>query len=172
MYIFLTGFMASGKTKNGRIMAKRLGFDFFDLDHLIEAEAEGKSINTIYERLGEAGFRQLELKTLIQHTDKERQNIIFSLGGGSFSNATARKWLLQKGKVIFLDVPVGVLFQRLCIKKATRPMLRHLSNEELLDKIVRLRATRLPDYQEAHFTLPSFRGSHRDRLELERIIVG
>ncbi len=170
MYIFLTGFMASGKTKNGRIMAERLGYDFYDLDHLIEEESNGLTINEIYEELGEEAFRQLELDTLIAHTDNDRQNIIFSLGGGSFSNPIARKWILKKGKVIFLNVPVGVLFQRLIVKKSTRPLLRHLSDQELLDKIINLRNQRLPDYMEAHHVIPNFRGSERDRLELERII--
>ena len=171
MYIFLTGFMASGKTKNGRIMAERLGYDFYDLDHLIEEEANGQTINEIYERLGEDSFRQLELNTLIAHTDNDRQNIIFSLGGGSFSNPIARKWILEKGKVIFLNVPVGVLFQRLIIKKTTRPLLRHLSDQELLDKITTLRAKRLPDYMEAHHVIANFRGSVRDRIALEQIII-
>lgn len=170
MYIFLTGFMASGKTKNGRIMAERLGYDFYDLDHLIEDESNGQTINKIYEELGEEAFRKLELDTLIAHTDNDRQNIIFSLGGGSFSNPTARKWILQKGKVIFLNVPVGVLFQRLIVKKATRPLLRHLSDQELLDKITSLRSKRLPDYMEAHHTMHNFRGSVQDRLKLEHII--
>ncbi|HHB79546.1 MAG TPA: shikimate kinase [Saprospiraceae bacterium] len=171
MYIFLTGFMASGKTKNGRIMAKRLGYTFFDLDHLIEAESNGLTINEIYENLGEEAFRQLELDTLIAHTDNDRQNIIFSLGGGTFSNPIARKWILQKGKVIFLNVPVGVLFQRLIVKKTTRPLLRHLSDQELLDKITTLHEKRLPDYLEAHHVLPNFRGTERDRMELERLIL-
>jgi len=169
MYIFLTGFMASGKTKNGRIMAERLGYSFFDLDHLIEEESNNQTINEIYESLGEKAFRKLELDTLIAHTDNDRKNIIFSLGGGSFSNPIARKWILEKGKVIFLNVPIGVLFQRLIVKKATRPLLRHLSDQELLDKITTLRAKRLPDYMEAHYVMPNFRGSVRDRMELEKI---
>ncbi len=163
--------MASGKTKNGRIMAKRLDYDFFDLDHLIEAESNHLTINEIYENLGEEAFRQLELDTLIAHTDNDRQNIIFSLGGGSFSNPIARKWILEKGKVIFLNVPVGILFQRLIVKKTTRPLLRHLSDQELLDKITTLRAKRLPDYMEAHHVIPNFRGSERDRMELEGLIL-
>ena len=172
MYIFLTGFMASGKTKNGRIMAERLGYDFFDLDHLIEAESNNLTINEIYENLGEEAFRQLELDTLIKHTDNDRQNIIFSLGGGTFSNPIARKWILEKGKVIFLNVPIGVLFQRLIVKKTTRPLLRHLSDQELLDKITTLRAKRLPDYMEAHHVIPNYLGSERDRMELQGVILG
>lgn len=170
MYIFLTGFMAGGKTKNGRIMAERLGYDFFDLDHLLEAESNHQTINEIYENLGEEAFRKLELDTLIKHTDNDRQNIIFSLGGGTFSNPIARKWILKKGKVIFLNVPVGVLFRRLIVKKTTRPLLRHLSAQELLDKITTLHAQRLPDYLEAHHVIPNFRGTVRDRIELEQII--
>ena len=162
--------MASGKTKNGRIMAERLGFTFFDLDHLIEDESNNQTINEIYEKLGEEPFRKLELDTLIAHTDNDHQNIIFSLGGGTFSNPIARKWILKKGKVIFLNVPVGVLFQRLIVKKTTRPLLRHLSDQELLDKITTLREQRLPDYMEAHHVISNFRGSERDRMKLEGVI--
>ncbi len=170
MYIFFTGFMASGKTKNGRIMAKRLGYDFYDLDHLLEQENK-KSINDIYAELGEKPFRELELNTLIKYTQGTGQNIIFSLGGGSYCNPTARNWLRKIGKTIFLDVPMGVLFQRLIVKKTTRPLLRHLSDEELLKKITTLHQKRYADYMEADIILPNFRGTESDRLALEASIL-
>ena len=170
MYIFLTGFMASGKTKNGRIMAEGLGYEFYDLDHIIEHEGQ-KSINAIYADLGEEAFRRLELDTLIKYTQREGENIIFSLGGGSYCNPTARHWLRKIGKTIFLDVPVGILFQGLIVKKETRPLLRHLSDKELLDTITTLHKKRYSDYMEADVIMPNFQGSESDRILLKAAII-
>ncbi len=169
MYVFVTGFMASGKTKNGRIAAQSLGWAFRDLDQLIEQE-QGATINEVFERLGEAGFRRLELDTLQRHTRSDDQRVVFSLGGGSYTDPTIRQHCRQKGITVFLDTPVGILYRRLLRKKQTRPLLRDLDAGPLLQTILRLHRQRLDDYHKADVVLSNYTGTARDRLLLRRVI--
>lgn len=76
--VYLTGFMGSGKSTIGPILANTLGWDFYDLDNLIENKT-GMKIREIFEAYGEDHFRKLERQTLLEITDEV--NIVVSLGG-------------------------------------------------------------------------------------------
>ena len=78
--IYLTGFMASGKSTIGPILANTLGWNFYDLDKLIE-EAAGKSVRKIFEENGEDYFREFETEMLKKNS--ELKNYIIALGGGT-----------------------------------------------------------------------------------------
>ena len=83
MMITLTGFMGSGKTTVGKVLADFLGCPFMDLDDLIVKKA-GKSIPEIFAQDGEPAFRQLEARLLRQTVEKYTENtVVLALGGGA-----------------------------------------------------------------------------------------
>jgi shikimate kinase len=77
--IFLVGFMCSGKSTVGKLLADKLGYTFWDIDQVIE-EREGKSIEEIFRDEGEEYFRSLERSVLEEFLEKER--VVVSTGGG------------------------------------------------------------------------------------------
>src|SRR5690606_40072973 len=82
--IYLTGFMGSGKSTIGPILANTLGWDFYDLDRVIENKT-GKKVREIFEQDGESFFRSLETETLEELSELDKT--IISLGGGTMANA-------------------------------------------------------------------------------------
>jgi len=123
--LVLTGFMGAGKSTVGRMLAGRLGWEFLDLDALIEAQA-GKTIPAIFAAHGEPHFRMLESQTLA--TTLGRNHIVLALGGGAPENLTNRLLLEQTPgtATIFLDAPFSVLIDR-CLIQALPPE-QNLSN--------------------------------------------
>ena len=99
--VFLTGFMGTGKTKIGRLLAQLLGRVFVDTDHLIEERA-GQSIPQLFATHGEAQFRQLEHQCLAEAA--ARPGAVIALGGGAI--AQERNWeLLGRAGGGFLSTP-------------------------------------------------------------------
>lgn len=107
MRIYLTGFMGSGKTTVGRILASDLGCFFVDLDAVIEQET-GRPVAAIFEEPGEGAFRTLETQRLKSIIDT---NTVVSTGGGCFVHNTA--WMLANGLVVYLEVPFDDLASRI-----------------------------------------------------------
>ena len=99
--IYLTGFMGSGKSTIGPILANTLGWDFFDLDKLVENKT-GKKIRDIFEQEGESYFRKIETDTLREIS--ESKNVIISLGGGTIANKENIEIMKNTGKIIYLKV--------------------------------------------------------------------
>jgi shikimate kinase len=144
--IFLTGFMGTGKTKIGRLLAQRLGRAFIDTDHLIE-ERVGQSIPQIFAAQGEAAFRQLEHQCLAEAAS--RPKVVVALGGGAI--AQERNWELlgrAGGVVVCLQASVDTILERVS-RKEDRPLLAGLNPEEKRAKIERLLAERAPFYSRA-----------------------
>lgn len=126
--IFLTGFMGSGKSTVGPILANTIGYRFIDLDALIE-QKEGKRISDIFAAEGEPRFRELERQTL-REILTERTTIV-SLGGGTVTNDESLELVKQHGVLVYLRSDTEHIFQRLRTK-SDRPMLRD-DNGNLLD---------------------------------------
>ncbi len=122
--IYLVGFMGSGKTTIGRLLAERLGWRFADLDDEIEAE-EKTSIAEIFESRGEAEFRRIEAEMLGLHVrDIERgQPAVIALGGGAFAQAACRELAMQHGIAVWLDCPFETV-QRRVAPTTHRPLAR------------------------------------------------
>ncbi|MDO9194564.1 MAG: shikimate kinase, partial [Undibacterium sp.] len=107
--IFLVGLMGSGKTTVGRALAKQLNKRFIDSDHEIEART-GVSIPVIFEIEGEASFRQREADVIRDLTAQE--NIVLATGGGAILNEASRKYLHERGTVIYLRAAISSILQR------------------------------------------------------------
>ncbi|HPN39196.1 MAG TPA: shikimate kinase, partial [Melioribacteraceae bacterium] len=128
--IYLTGFMTSGKSTIGPILANVLGWEFCDLDKVIEQDYK-KTIVQIFEQIGEAEFRKVESNYLAKVSEKE--NIVISLGGGTICNDENLMLIKEKGKLIFLAVSIETLRRRLK-KKLDRPLFRDLVLQERPDE--------------------------------------
>lgn len=120
--IVLTGFMGAGKSTIGRLLAARLGWNFVDLDHHLEARA-GLSVADIFALHGEPHFRRLESRALASVLGQP--NTVLALGGGTPEILTNRLLLEQTpGTVtIFLDAPFPTLFDRCVLQEISRPVL-------------------------------------------------
>lgn len=119
--IVLTGFMASGKTEIGKALAKRTGYQFVDTDALVEAQA-GCTINEIFARLGESGFRDMETEA-VKKAAKIRSAVI-ATGGGAVLRSENIEILRRTGVVVNLDIPEAVLLGRMQNAGGTRPLMR------------------------------------------------
>lgn len=152
MLITLTGFMGSGKTTVGIVLADFLGCPFFDLDALIVKKA-GRSIPEIFADGGEAAFRTLEAKVLRQAVEKYAESTaILSLGGGTLGTPASARLVAEKTTCIYLRASVDTLAARLAPEAAGRPLLR--GAPDLRDRIAALLAGREDVYAStAHVTV-------------------
>lgn len=149
--IFLVGFMCSGKSTVGKLLADKLGYTFWDIDQVIE-EREGKSIEEIFKSKGEEYFRSLERKVLEEFLEKER--IVVSTGGGLGANSTAMEKMKSAGLVVWLDLDFETFLQR-CANQEGRPLLKRgvdylrvlMEEREKVYRLahIRLKADRPPD---------------------------
>ena len=127
----LTGMMGVGKSTIGKIVAKKLDYNFVDVDKLIEAK-EGSSISFIFKNKSEDYFRKIENDiTLIE---LKRYNTVISLGGGAFLNNSIRKSVKKLSTSFWLDVPIDELIKRLK-KNSKRPLLSKKNTHETVKKI-------------------------------------
>jgi shikimate kinase len=149
----LAGFMGSGKTTVGTLLARQLAWRFVDLDDRIEAAA-GLRIPEIFERLGELAFRQIEadqLRAALGRVFELKESIVLALGGGTYAQTGAPEFLRTASvPVVWLDSPVEVLLAR-CMTMTGRPLFR----DE--DSFRALYAQRLPSYQQADHRVDSSR---------------
>jgi shikimate kinase len=146
--IILIGFMGSGKTSIGTLLARKLSYDFMDTDQLIEKRA-GKSIKEIFAAEGEEYFRKMETNEILAMEDY-LQHTVLSVGGGLPIQAGNAEILRTLGTVVFLKAHTDTLKDRLS-GDTTRPLL---SGEELDKKITTLLQSREPVYEKAaHFII-------------------
>ncbi|MNR81240.1 3-dehydroquinate synthase [compost metagenome] len=117
MNVTLMGFMGSGKTTVGRILATRLGWDFVDTDRLIE-ERTGLAIPEIFATRGEAGFRELETDVIREVSRGDRQ--VISTGGGAVLEPANRLALRMAGVVVHLKASPELLWRR--VSGSDRPL--------------------------------------------------
>ena len=144
--LYLVGMMGSGKTSTGRPLAERLGYGFVDADAVIE-QAAGCSIPEIFDRDGEAGFRDLESQVL--SAISQRHSLVVATGGGVVTQP--ENWgVLHSGIVIWLDVVPDQLLQRLKADRTVRPLLKTADPEAVLDQLLN---ERRPLYGEADLTV-------------------
>lgn len=150
MIITLIGYMGSGKSTTGKILAKTLGFEFIDLDHFIEEEFK-TTIATIFEKEGELGFRKKERAALTEVLQKK--NVVLSVGGGTPMYYNNIELINENSVSVYLRVALPELVKRLENNKAQRPLIAHIEKEELAEFIAKHLFERNLIYQQAHHTL-------------------
>jgi len=146
--IFFTGFMGCGKTTWSRKLAAHLGYDFIDLDHLLEEQA-GMTIAEYFASYGEEAFRILESEVLKQTAYSN--NTVISTGGGLPCFFDNMNWMNAHGKTVYIKLSPKTLVDRLEKGKAKRPLLHDKHGDELLAFITEKLAEREPYYLQAGY---------------------
>ena len=148
MKITLIGFMGCGKTAVGAALAEKMGYQFLDLDKIIETNANS-SVSDIFKTKGEEQFRKLEQEALKVALDKD--NCIIATGGGTpcfFDNIEE----INKNSVsVYLKMSTDSLFERLEKEQSHRPLIENMNDKELKKFISELLLKREPHYNKAHY---------------------
>jgi shikimate kinase len=142
--VLLCGLMGSGKSRVGRALASRLGWDFLDTDESVE-RAAGMKISEIFARDGEAAFRRREREAILA---LPTQRCVVALGGGAVVDAENRRALRDKGTLVWLDAAPETLADRIGDSQK-RPLLAGLDRAGRIARLTELRAARQAAYAEA-----------------------
>ncbi|HVN59053.1 MAG TPA: shikimate kinase [Bacteroidales bacterium] len=126
--IYFIGYMGSGKSTAGRKLASMLGWDFIDLDEIIE-EKNGRTIEEIFLFSGEGEFRKIESNLL--RNIACRNNTVISVGGGAPCFFGNMDFMNRTGRTIYLKMKPEDLSKRIRNDSKTRPLLKGLSGGEL-----------------------------------------
>ena len=151
MKIFLIGFMGSGKTHWGRLLSRKLGLAFYDLDTVI-VEQEKRSVADIFADKGEEYFRYKETEALERIVEGE-DGFILSCGGGTPCFFNNIEFMKKSGKVIWLNTSIDALKQRLQRERKTRPLIKEVDDADLDRYIVKKLSERRMYYQQADVTV-------------------
>ena len=142
--LVLVGMMGSGKSSIGKILSKKLEFEFIDTDNKIE-EIEKKTISEIFKKNGEKYFRNIE--EVISLKSLKLDGKVIALGGGGYINPSIRKYALKNCISVWLNWKNETLINRIKNSKK-RPLAIKLSNSEL-QKLITIRSNmyNLSDYK-------------------------
>lgn len=169
MKIYLIGYMGVGKTSIGKRLAGALDLPFYDLDDLI-SKREGQSIVSIFDAMGELGFRQKETELLRKFPEieaieqkEESQSVVdkgfvLATGGGTPCQYQNMDFMLDAGLTIWLKMEPKMLADRLKAGKSKRPLIADIADEDLPAFIKENLEMRYPYYSKAaiHFDAANF----------------
>ena len=150
--------MGVGKSTIGKNLAKKLKYNFIDVDKLIEKK-EGLSVNLIFKNKGENYFRKIENDITL--SELKKNNSVVSLGGGAFLNNNIRKNSKKFSISFWLDVPIDKLIKRLG-KSRQRPLLYKKNISETVKKIY---FERKKIYNEADFRIKCYSLSREEIVD-------
>lgn len=151
--IVLVGLMGAGKTTIGRRVAQRLGLAFVDADVEIE-RAAGETIPEIFERRGEATFREGERRVIARLLEDGPQ--VLATGGGAFMDETTRENISARGISVWLRADLDVLMRRV-LRRNNRPLLKQGDPHATMERLI---GERYPVYAQADVTVESIEGPH------------
>ena len=166
MIVVLIGYMASGKSTLGRNLAKKLNYEFIDLDVFIE-ENEKSTVSDLFKLKGEIHFRKLEthyLKELLGI----KNDLVLSLGGGTPCYSNNMSFILSADKVksIYLKASIQTLMTRLKNEKSKRPLIAHIETDDLLAEFIGKHLfERSQFYSLANITIKTDNKSEKDIIE-------
>lgn len=147
--VVLIGFMGTGKTSTGKMLAQRLGCAFIDMDVKIEEEA-GMTIPEIFAQFGEDHFRQLEHELALKLSS--RRNAVISTGGGIVKNPANVEALKSSGVMVCLKANVDTVLER-TQNRGTRPVLDKEDKGDRRQAVEKLLQEREALYEQADFTV-------------------
>jgi shikimate kinase len=153
--IVLVGFMGSGKSSVGRLLARRLGYRFEDLDQRIEARA-GRSIAAIFREDGEEAFRAMEgeeARAVSTLTDR-----VVAAGGGAFARPRTRALLQQGALTVWLRCDIETILARVSAD-GSRPLA---GNRDIMRALL---AQREPSYRMADVAVDTTTGTPRQAVD-------
>ena len=142
--LVLIGYRGCGKSSVGRIIARRIGWDFLDTDELLERR-EGRTIAAIFSADGEPTFRELERRAVEQSLRGMHQ--VISVGGGAVLSQTNRDKLRPAGVCVWLTAPPEELHRRLQADPYTTTRRPALTASPGLEEVRRVLAERRPFYE-------------------------
>ncbi len=169
MKIILWGYMGSGKTSIGKLLASTLQYSFLDLDNEIERE-ESLTISALFKKKGEIYFRRKEHEVLKKIISSDK-NIVLSLGGGTplYSNIAAFLTTQDDVITIYLSANSETLTGRLLPETHNRPLINHCTTYEKLTDFIRKHLfERLPVYSSAKLTIQT---DNKKKEEIVETIV-
>jgi shikimate kinase len=151
MKIVLLGYMASGKSAVGKVLAAALNSQFIDLDEFISAR-EQLSITQIFETKGEIYFRKKE-GVYLQELLNLNQSSVISLGGGTPCYGNNMKFIENKSASFYLKASIDTIFERLKNETSQRPLVAAIGTENLKEYIAKHLFERAPYYEGANHTI-------------------
>lgn len=166
MIVVLIGYMASGKSTLGRVLAEKLKYEFIDLDDYIEKN-EKTTISDVFKLKGEIHFRKLETHYL-RELLVSNKDLVLSLGGGTpcYSNNMDLVLNTKDVKSIYLKTSIPTLIARLKNEKSKRPLVAHIETDELLAEFIGKHLfERSQFYSLANVTMATDNKSEKDIIE-------
>ncbi|MCB9930846.1 MAG: shikimate kinase [Alphaproteobacteria bacterium] len=157
--IVLVGMMGVGKTTIGKRLAQRLGMDFIDADAEIE-KAAGCTIPEIFEKFGEAQFRDGERRVIARLLREEPAHVL-AAGGGAFNDPETRERIAERGISVWLHADLDVLAKRVA-RRNNRPLL---AGGDIEQKLVALMEQRGPIYALAELDVDTGEGEPEDSVD-------
>lgn len=152
--VFLIGYMGCGKTTLGEVLARQMGMRYIDLDEVIETR-QGMSINNIFEELGEARFRELEVQAL--QDSATMTDVIIGTGGGTPCHGDNMALMNKAGITVWLTTSPERIAARLLVpeQKYKRPKICLLPDEDVLPLVEAGLQARTPFYSQAQMRFDS-----------------
>ena len=164
MKVVLLGYMASGKSTIGRLLAEKMNLNFIDLDVYIE-EKEQLSVEDIFKIKGEIYFRNQEhyyLKELLA----SKSNFVLALGGGTPCYANNMELIKKSSNThsIYIQLKVVSLVERLLQEKSTRPLVANINDNDITEFIAKHLFERSYYYNQAEHVIGS------DEISKEQLV--